>query len=325
MEDQKTKYAGLTLPSPIIVSSSGLTNSAVRNLEFEKAGAGAIVLKSLFEEQMTANSNALQQESDFPEAADYLHQYIKANETERYLTLIRDTKARCSIPVIASINCYQAGTWAEWAAHLQEAGADAIELNVFALETDIDGTNEAMAQRYVQILKRVKEHVTIPVTIKLSKFTSNLPALVHQLKVNGAAGVVLFNRLFQPDIDLNTQQIVSGNVFSHHSDLSETLRWTAIISGKVPHLDIASSTGVHDWEGVVKCLLAGASAVQMCSAIYTHGPELISQITTCIEEWMHQSHYETLQQFIGKLNYSNITDPSHYERCQFMKYYSNRD
>ena len=167
--------------------------------------------------------------------------------------------------------------------------------------------------------------VTIPVIIKLGKYISNMPALVNQLKANGADGVVLFNRFYQPDIDLNTMQLVSGNVFSSHSDLSDTIRWTAIISGKIPNISIASSTGVHDWEDVVKCLLAGASAVEMCSAIYTHGAEIISQITTCGEEWMHQAHYESLDQFIGKLNYANIPDPALYERSQFMKYFSNRD
>ncbi len=325
MINRQTKYAGLTLQSPIIVSSSGLTNNVERNKEFEKAGAGAIVLKSLFEEQIEMHSDKLLQDSDYPEASDYIREYVKSNQVENYLELIRKTKEVCTIPVIASINCYRIDTWIDFAKKLQEAGADALELNIFFLETDINQTSDDLYQTYIRILKKVKEVVTIPIIIKLGKYMSNVPALVNQLKANGADAVVLFNRFYQPDIDLNTMQLVSGNVFSNHSDLSDTIRWTAISSGKVPNISIASSTGIHDWEDVIKCLLAGASAVEMCSAIYTHGPEIITQINTCIEEWMHQTHYESLDDFIGKLNYANIPNLALYERSQFMKYFSNRD
>ena len=295
MIDIKTQYAGLTLRNPIIVGSSGLTNKAERNRDFEKAGAGAIVLKSLFEEQIEMQSEALMQDSDYPEAADYIRGYVKANQVNDYLELIKKSKELCTIPIIASINCYKADAWIDFARQIELAGADALELNVFFMETE------------------------------LTEDFSNIPSLVNLLKVNGADGVVLFNRFYQPDIDINNMQIVSGNVFSNHSDLSDTIRWTAIVSGKIPGISIASSTGVHDWEDVVKCLLAGASAVQMCSAVYTHGAEIISQVLTCVEEWMHQAHYQSLSQFQGKLNYANIPNPAMYERSQFMKYFSNRD
>ena len=284
MIDIKTQYAGLTLRNPIIVGSSGLTNKAERNRDFEKAGAGAIVLKSLFEEQIEMQSEALMQDSDYPEAADYIRGYVKANQVNDYL-----------------------------------------ELNVFFMETELTEDFESIRDTYVSIIRKVKETVSIPVIMKIGKNYSNIPSLVNLLKVNGADGVVLFNRFYQPDIDINNMQIVSGNVFSNHSDLSDTIRWTAIVSGKIPGISIASSTGVHDWEDVVKCLLAGASAVQMCSAVYTHGAEIISQVLTCVEEWMHQAHYQSLSQFQGKLNYANIPNPAMYERSQFMKYFSNRD
>ena len=177
----------------------------------------------------------------------------------------------------------------------------------------------------MNIVRKVKETVSIPVIMKIGKNYGNIPALVNLLKANGADGVVLFNRFYQPDIDINNLQIVSGNVFSNHSDLSDTIRWTAIVAGKIPGISVASSTGVHDWEDVIKCLLAGASAVQMCSAIYTHGAEIISQILTCVEEWIHQANYQSIAEFKGKLNYANIPDPAMYERSQFMKYFSNRD
>ena len=324
MIDLKTQYAGLTLRNPIIVGSSGLTNNAERNKEFEKAGAGAIVLKSLFEEQIEAQSDALMQDQDYPEAMDYIRGYVKANQINDYLNLIRESKQLCTIPIIASVNCYKADAWTDFARQIEEAGADALELNVFFMETDLQRVTD-VEQLYARIIRDVKKSVSIPVIIKLGKNFSNIPALVHTLKVNGADAVTMFNRFYQPDIDINSLQIVSGNVFSSHSDLSETLRWTAIVSGKVPGIDISCSTGVHDWEDVIKCLLAGASTVQMCSALYTHGGEIIAQILTCIEEWMHQVHYESVSQFRGKLSYANIPNPSLYQRSQFMKYFANRD
>ena len=324
MIDLKTQYAGLTLRNPIIVGSSGLSNNAERNKEFEKAGAGAIVLKSLFEEQIEAQSDALMQDQDYPEAMDYIRGYVKANQINDYLNLIRESKQLCTIPIIASVNCYKADAWTDFARQIEEAGADALELNVFFMETDLQRVTD-VEQLYARIIRDVKKSVSIPVIIKLGKNFSNIPALVHTLKVNGADAVTMFNRFYQPDIDINSLQIVSGNVFSSHSDLSETLRWTAIVSGKVPGIDISCSTGVHDWEDVIKCLLAGASTVQMCSALYTHGGEIIAQILTCIEEWMHQVHYESVSQFRGKLSYANIPNPSLYERSQFMKYFANRD
>ena len=325
MMNMKTSYAGLTLRNPIIIGSSGLTNKAERNKEFEKAGAGAIVLKSLFEEQIELQSAAMQQESDYPEAADYIRGYVEANQVNDYLELIRKSKELCTIPIIASINCYKAAAWTNFARQIAEAGADALELNVFFMETDLHDHVEAVKETYVNILREVKAAIQIPVIMKIGKQYSNIPALVQALKANGADGVVLFNRFYQPDIDINTMQLVSGNVFSSPADLSDTLRWTAIVSGKVPGISVASSTGVHDWEGVVKCLLAGASGVQLCSALYTHGAAIVPQILTCLEEWMTQAHYESVDQFRGRLNYANIPNPAMYERAQFMKYFANRD
>ena len=325
MMNMKTSYAGLTLRNPIIIGSSGLTNKAERNKEFEKAGAGAIVLKSLFEEQIELQSVAMQQESDYPEAADYIRGYVEANQVNDYLELIRKSKELCTIPIIASINCYKAAAWTNFARQIAEAGADALELNVFFMETDLHDHVEAVKETYVNILREVKAAIQIPVIMKIGKQYSNIPALVQALKANGADGVVLFNRFYQPDIDINTMQLVSGNVFSSPADLSDTLRWTAIVSGKVPVISVASSTGVHDWEGVVKCLLAGASGVQLCSALYTHGAAIVPQILTCLEEWMTQAHYESVDQFRGRLNYANIPNPAMYERAQFMKYFANRD
>lgn len=324
--DMQIQYAGLTLRNPIIVGSSGLTIKAEKNKEFEKAGAGAIVLKSLFEEQIEMQGEALLQSSaDYPEATDYIRQYVKANQISGYIDLIKSSKDACTIPVIASINCYKADAWTDFARQIEEAGADALELNVFYLQTDLCKDFTDTRALYINLIKQVKSAVSIPVIIKIGKYFGNIPAIVDTLKVNGADGIVLFNRFYQPDIDINAKQITSGNVFSNHSDLSDTLRWTAIVSGLVPGIDISSSTGIQDWEDVIKCILAGASTVQLCSALYTHGVELIPQILQGMEEWMQHSNYQSVSQFRGILNYANIPDPAMYERAQFMKYFSNRD
>lgn len=325
MTNMKTQYAGMTLRNPIIVGSSGLTIKPERNKEFEKAGAAAIVLKSLFEEQIEMQGDSLLQATDYPEAMDYIHQYVKANQINKYLDMIKASKDTCTIPIIASINCYKADAWIEFARQIELAGADALELNVFYMDTALAYDAEATQAMYINIVRKVKETVRIPVIIKLGKYFSNIPSVINNLKVNGADGVVLFNRFYQPDIDINTRQIVSGNVFSNHSDLSDTIRWTAIVSGLIPGISIASSTGIQEWEDVVKCILAGANAVQICSALYTHGPEIITQILRSMEEWMLQANYESVSQFTGLLNYANIKDPALYERSQFMKYFSNRD
>jgi len=326
MTDIQAQYAGLKLRNPIIVGSSGLTIKPERNRELEKAGAGAIVLKSLFEEQIEMQGQSLLQETDYPEAADYVFQYVKANQVNDYLDLIKATKDCCSIPVIASINCYKADAWIEFARQIEIAGADALELNLFQLETSLTEPNgQGSINVYADIIRKVKETIHIPVIAKIGKYFNNIPAMVNTLKVNGADAVVLFNRFYQPDIDINSRQIVSGNVFSHHSDISDTLRWTAIVSGMISGISIAASTGIQEWEDVVKCLLAGASAIQICSALYMHGQGIIAQLLTGLEEWMQHANFRSISQFMGTLNYANIKDPAIYERAQFMKYLSGRD
>ena len=325
MINLKTQYAGLTLQSPIIVSSSGLTNNAERNKEFEKAGAGAIVLKSLFEEQMEMQSDAMLQESDYPEAADYIRGYVKANQVENYLELIRKSKELCTIPIIASINCYRADTWIEFAKQLQDAGADAIELNVFFLETDIHHSCEDLYQLYTQILKKVKQVVTIPVIIKLGKYISNMPALVNQLKANGADGVVLFNRFYQPDINIEKMEHISGEIFSNASDLAIPLRWIGIASAVVDKIDYAASGGVANAESVVKAILAGASAVEVCSAVYLNTNAFIGEANRFLSAWMERKGFENIAQFKGKLNIKDVQGVNTFERTQFLKYFGKKE
>ncbi len=321
----ETRFAGLNLKSPIIIGSSGLTNSAEKNRELERAGAGAVVLKSLFEEQIAMQSDWMLRDSDYPEADDYIRNYVKSNEVSDYLKLIQESKQQCSIPIIASVNCYKSDSWVDFAHQIEMAGADALELNVFALNTDVNPDVELLERTTLRILDKVKEKVSIPVIIKMGRMFSNIVEMVDNLYAHGAAGVILFNRFYQPDIDINKLQIVSGQVFSSHTDMADTLRWTGIVSGRIPQIPVVSSTGIHDWEDVIKCILAGASSVEICSTVYQHGHEIISQMISSIEEWMHSMNFKTVNDFCGKLNYANIPDPSAYERIQFMKYFSNRD
>lgn len=322
MVNLQTKFAGLTLKNPLVAASSGLTNSLSKIKELERAGVAAVVLKSLFEEQIENHSEKLTMTSDYPEAADYINAYVEMNHVEKYLDLIRSAKAECNIPIIASINCYKLTRWTDFAKSIEDAGADAIELNVFLLNAGEFGDNY-LEQSYQQIVRELKKVIRIPVVVKMAKNISNLPGVIEKLKALGTNGAVLFNRFYQLDFDLEKLEIISGPVFSNPSDFSDTLRWTAIVSGTVPDFDIACSYGVHSWEDAVKGILAGASAIELCSVLYQDGIGTVGNMLTCIEEWMEQHNYQTISGFKGKLNYANIASPSLYERVQFMKYFSN--
>ena len=322
MINLSTEYAGLKLRNPLIAASSGLTNSIQKIKKLEKAGVGAIVLKSLFEEQIDSHSEKLNLTSDYPEASDYINAYVEMNHVEKYLDLIREAKSSCSIPIIASINCYKVARWIDFAKNIEEAGADALELNIFLINTGEYG-DRYLEESYIKIVREVKKAIKIPIIIKMARTVSNLPGLVEKLEALGVGAVVLFNRFYQLDIDINAMEITSGPVFSHPEDFSETLRWTAITSGYVPNFNIACSYGVHQWEDIIKGLLAGATAMQLCSVLYEKGLEIIPEMITCLEEWMSQNNYKNIDEFRGKLSYANIPDPALYERAQFMKYFSN--
>lgn len=322
MVNLQTTFAGLTLKNPFIAASSGLTNSLSKIKELEKAGIGAVVLKSLFEEQIENHTEKLTQIFDYPEAADYINAYIRMNHVEKYLDLIRSVKAECTIPVVASINCYKLTRWTDFAKSIEAAGADAIELNLFLLNAGEYG-DTYLEDSYISIVKQLKKTVKIPVVVKMAKNIGNLPGLVGKMKALGTDGIVLFNRFYQLDMDINKMEITAGTVFSNPADFHETLRWTAIVSGRVKDMDILCSTGVHSWEDTIKGILAGASGVQLCSVLYEQGTDVIGNMITCVEEWMEQNNYERLSDFKGKLNYANIASPSLYERVQFMKYFSN--
>ncbi len=325
MANLETTYLGLKLKNPIVVSSSGLTNSVKKIKDLEQAGAGAVVLKSLFEEQISHEINKEISGGhgfDYPEALDYVREYTRDNSVAEYLTLIKEAKANVNIPVIASINCFSADEWVNFAQEIQKAGADALELNVFRVNTNKNSEPGEYEQIYYDVADTVSKVVDIPVVMKLGSNFSNLVYVVDRLSVLGAKGVVLFNRFYEPDIDIYNMRMVSAEVFSSPADIRQSLRWVAIASSKIQSLDIAASTGIHDGSAVIKQILAGARVAQVCSSIYKNGRSVITRMLSFMEEWMKDRNFENLDEVRGKMSYRKIKDPVIYERAQFMKYFS---
>jgi len=325
MANLQASYLGLKLKNPIIVSSSGLTSNIESIKKLEDSGAAAVVLKSLFEEQILHEAGSLSVHSDYPEAEDYLRAYVTSNNVEKYLDLISNAKKSTGIPIIASINCVSASKWVDFAAKIQEAGADAIEINVFVLPTKSQRKGEEYEQVYYQLAEKLKEIITIPVSFKLSDHFTNPLNIIEQLWYRNVKGVVLFNRFFAPDIDIEKMKVVSAEVFSNPADIRDALRWVAIANHIVPKIDISASTGVHNGEAAVKMLLAGASSVQVCSTLYKNGHAHLKSIVDYIDKWMDAKGYKSISEIKGKMNYGNIGDPDVYERSQFMKFYSSHD
>jgi dihydroorotate dehydrogenase (fumarate) len=323
MANLSTEYLGMKLKSPLIVSSSGLTNLLDNIRKFEDLGAGAVVLKSLFEEQINYEAGALFENGSYPEAFDYITSYTKMNSVEAYLRLIEDAKQAVKIPVMASINCITASEWISFAREIEKAGADAVELNVFYLASDYNKPSHYYENLYNELLIKIKQVISIPVSVKIGYQFTNLTAIVHNLYVRGAKGVVLFNRFYEPDIDIENMRLTTTAVFSSPADIRQSLRWVGILSDQVENIDIAASTGIHDGKAVAKQILAGARAAQVCSVLYRKGLDHLRVIAGELETWMDKKGFMTLDEFRGKLNYSHIPDPSVYERSQFMKYFSN--
>ncbi len=324
MANLSVTYAGLKLRNPFIISSSGLTNSVDKIRKFDQLGAGAIVLKSLFEEQITHETGRLLEGTDYPEALDYVRHYSRSNSLTEYLNLVKDAKKAVKIPVIASINCISASEWMKFASKIQEAGADAIELNAYILPVDVNKSSADYEKIYLDLISGIRKIVSIPVIIKIGPNFTNLTNMVNNLYYRKVNAVVLFNRYYEPDINLNDMTFGSSEVFSSPSDIRNTLRWIGIISSTVEEIDIAASTGIHSWEAAVKLILAGAKATQVCSVLYKKGPEYLTEMIDKFEEWMIQNKYTSVDEFKGKMNYINIPDPAVYERAQFMKYFSSQ-
>lgn len=319
--DLTTKYMGLTLPSPLIVSSSGITNSA-ENVELcARNGAGAVVLKSLFEEQMVSDIHKLQKQDEmffwYPEAVDYINKFSKEEGTDAYLKLIRNCKKAVDIPVIASINCTTPGEWPAFAHNIQEAGADGLELNIYLPPLESDVSCNQIEDTYVLIINEVLKNVTIPVAIKTGYYFTNPVQMLTHLSHTGISGMVLFNRFFSPDIDIDHFDVAGNNIYSAEEEMLQSLRWIALLSNKVS-CDLSASTGIHTHTGVIKELLVGATTTQLCSTLYQNGIEYLSDIRQGLTDWMKKHRFNKIEDFRGLVTkYEQHTGA--FERLQFMK------
>jgi dihydroorotate dehydrogenase (fumarate) len=285
-------------------------------------------LKSIFEEQINNEIGAMLSEGaqnmDYPEAEDYIRNYLRDNSISKQTDLVGQAKNETGLPVIASVNCIAGDEWSGFAKDLEDSGADAIELNIFYLPVNRHQSAEEVEQLYLNVLRGVKSKINIPVSVKIGSHFSNIVGMTEKLKANGARGVVMFNRFYEPDINLEKLELSASEVFSSPLELRHGLRWTGIVSSHVPNLEIAASTGIHDGEAVLKQLLAGAQVAQLCSTLYINGagvvPKILEEITSFMQKW----NFRNIDEFRGRLSYKNLTNPMMYERSQFMKYYSNR-
>ncbi len=326
--DISTTYLGFKLANPIIIGSSGYTYSVKDIKNLVEHGASAIVLKSLFEEEILweMESNLAQMQRPmtiYPEIYDFFNIETLEDSVSKYLNLIEESKKAVDVPIIASVNCVSKGEWIPFSKKIESAGADALELNIFVMPSDLERSAEENEKVYFEIIDAVLKEVAIPVSVKISYFFTSLASMIKRVSETGVKGIVLFNRFFNPDFDLDTLSVIPSNVLSNPSDLGLTLRWVSIMSGRVS-CDIAASTGVHDGKAVIKQLLAGAKAVQIASAIYRKGPRVIGEMLQEIKDWMNERGYESLDDFRGKLCQAKSLNPAIYERSQFMRYFSEK-
>ncbi|MBR4995881.1 MAG: dihydroorotate dehydrogenase-like protein [Alistipes sp.] len=317
----KTTFAGLALRNPIIVGSCVLTYKPENNLAFEQAGAAAVVLKSLFEESIVRQADHLIHQADHPEAGDYMQGYLRNETLSEYIDVVRRSKQLCSIPIIASICCRSAGEWVAFAEAIERAGADALELNVMGLATARNYEDGAFERNHIAIVESVRQRVNIPIIVKLGANITNPVNVADRLKAHGAAGVVLFNRPYQIDIDVEQMEYRSAKVVSQPSDLVNPLRWVGITAAAVKGLPIALSGGVQSGRDVVKAILAGASAVEVCSAIYREGNGWICSALDAIGQWCSRHGFFSIGEFRARMSASDADNADSLERMQFMRYF----
>jgi len=323
MADLATTYLGLKLRNPIVIGSSGLTDSAAKIQDLEKKGAGAVVVKSIFEEEILLEYNKLAQEGQLAgqsfEALDYLDLEVRAERLDEYMKLISDARKSVSIPVIASINCTYSHEWVSYARALQAAGADALELNVFFLPSDPRRSSAEIEKSYLDIVERVQSQVSLPVALKIGYHFTALGAMIQRLSQSGIAGLVLFNRFWTPDLDIDKLKIMPSRALSSPDEYTIPLRWIGIMAKRV-QCDLCASTGIHDGKAMIKQLLAGAKAVQVASALYRNGTEHIQTMVNELSDWMTTHEFYAVEQFRGSLSQAESADPAAYERVQFMAY-----
>jgi len=325
---------GLQLRNPLIAGSCGLTNSIENLKEIEKAGAGAIVIKSIFEEQIQFETQQLlkkdsswkntfdnivgAQEYYHDQAYAYMENYAKEHTLSDYLEYLKKAKQAVNIPIIASINCTTKYDWQYFSKKIQDTGVDALELNIFILPSSFEKTSSENENLYTEIIREVKKYVTIPIALKVGYYFSGLANTLQKISETDISAFVLFNRSFNPDIDLDKLEITSSRMFSTAEEYYHTLRWVALLSGKIK-TNIAAATGIHSSDAAIKQILAGATAVQITSAMYKPGFVVFTEIIKGIETFMKKHGFNSIDEFRGKMSQTNVQNPAAYERVQFIK------
>ncbi len=322
--DLTTRYLGKDLRSPLVVSASPLSEEVANIKRMEDAGAAAVVLYSLFEEQLTHEQHELHHHltygtESFAEALTYFPEPDTFHVgPDGYLEHIRRAKAAVEIPVIASLNGSTLGGWIEFAKQIEQAGADGLELNLYNIPTDINTTGGAVESRYLEVVAAVREVVTIPLAVKLSPFFSNMANMARRLDDAGVNALVLFNRFYQPDIDLDNLEVYPHVLLSTPQDLRLPLRWIAILYGRI-HADLAATSGVHQADDVLKMVMVGANITMMASALLKNGIDHLRVIETDLVRWMEEHEYESVEQMQGSMSQQHAGDPGAFERAQYMR------
>ncbi len=324
MTDLSTNYLGIKLKNPLVASASPLSKNIEMAKALEDAGIAAIVMYSLFEEQITHESNALDYfltrgNESYAEALTYFPMFKDYNiGPEKYVRFIADIKASVNIPVIGSLNGVSSGGWIDYARKIEEAGADALELNIYYIPTAGDLTTNELEDAQVELVADIRSQVKIPLAVKLSPFYSALPNFAGRLVAAGANGLVLFNRFYQPDIDVQTLEVVPSLELSNSYDLRLPLRWVAILSDQLK-ADLALTSGVHNEEDVLKAMMAGAKVVEIASELILNGPARATEILTAMEAWMVEYEYQSITQMQGSMSHRSVAEPAAFERANYMK------
>jgi dihydroorotate dehydrogenase (fumarate) len=324
MSDLSTTYLGLELRSPLVASASPLSKKLDSIKRLEDAGIGAIVMYSLFEEQITHEQLSLdhylnQGTESFAEAITYFPDLEKYNVgPESYLELITKAKNSVDVPIIGSLNGVTNGGWINYAQKIEQAGADALELNIYTIPTDFNLACQEMEKSYVDLVKEIRKQIHIPLAVKFSPFFTSLPYLAQRVVGAGANGLVLFNRFIQPNLDIETLEVVPHLELSTSAELLLPLRWVAILHGQIK-ADLALTSGVHTDTDVIRAMMAGANVAMMASELIARGPERVTELTAEVRAWMEKYEYSSIRQMIGSMSQKNVADPSAFERANYMK------
>lgn len=330
MVDLKTSYLGLALKNPLVASASPLSQKVETALRLEEAGVSAIVMYSLFEEQIIQDSLKLDRDltrgtesyaealTYLPDLSEYSHLRQYSIGPESYVEHLFKLKQALSIPVIGSLNGLSNGGWIDYALKMQQAGADALELNIYSLPTSVATTSAELEDQYVALVRAIREKIQIPIAVKLSPFFTSLPNFARRLAEAGADGLVLFNRFYQPDLDLEELEVVPSLVLSSSHELRLPLRWIAILYGRI-QADFALTSGIYTAEDVLKATMAGASATMMASALLKYGPEHAGHVLAELQAWMELKEYESISQMKGSMSQQAVANPAAFERANYMR------